>query len=290
MKWLQCIFLPETCPPEPRPRLLLLDGHGSHCTSEFILKCFENNVHIIYLPPHTSHILQSLDLSVFSRIKTLYRAEMDEFVKLEDAAPVKKIRFIRYYQTARQYALTPSTITAGWRGAGLVPWNPAKVLESSQILGGAAPLSTAPPSTPRTQRHSSPSLLRTPTNRQSLYEGQNQLLRTYNMPRAVRSYLGKTLRAVDQLFTTQALHQQQIDAQAVQLEEFTVQKKRKLAVADANDAFAGVEAIRDAQEAQARLTAAAQLRDLAGEARRTSAQAVNSSIADMTFEFSIFEQ
>jgi hypothetical protein len=47
-------------------RLLLLDGHGSHATFRF--KALANNYKIIllYLPAHTTHRLQPLDIGIFS--------------------------------------------------------------------------------------------------------------------------------------------------------------------------------------------------------------------------------
>ncbi|KZL80478.1 transposase [Colletotrichum incanum] len=56
------VFLPQTAPSQSgQVRLLILDGHGSHTTTEFMWQCYINNVHLLFLPPHTSHVLQPLD-------------------------------------------------------------------------------------------------------------------------------------------------------------------------------------------------------------------------------------
>jgi 4-hydroxybenzoate polyprenyltransferase len=49
------------------PVILLLDGHCSHVNNEEAL-CFadKNNIHVLYLPPHTRHFLQPLDRSFFN--------------------------------------------------------------------------------------------------------------------------------------------------------------------------------------------------------------------------------
>jgi DDE superfamily endonuclease len=52
-------------------RLLILDGHGSHAP-EFDHFCSENNIITECLPPHTSHILQPLDVACFGPLKTAY--------------------------------------------------------------------------------------------------------------------------------------------------------------------------------------------------------------------------
>ena len=46
--------------------VLLLDGHGSHVYNLDFLKIMaSNNVEVFCFPPHTSHILQPADVSVF---------------------------------------------------------------------------------------------------------------------------------------------------------------------------------------------------------------------------------
>ncbi|KAH9226091.1 hypothetical protein K456DRAFT_1154499 [Colletotrichum gloeosporioides 23] len=62
VEWLQRVFLPQTRPSQPdQARLLILDGHGSHTTMDFMWECYTNSVHLLFLPPHTSHVLQPLD-------------------------------------------------------------------------------------------------------------------------------------------------------------------------------------------------------------------------------------
>ena len=56
LRWLKEIFLPETATLNGETRLLVLDNQGSHITEDFMLLAYRNNVQIVYLPPHTSHI------------------------------------------------------------------------------------------------------------------------------------------------------------------------------------------------------------------------------------------
>jgi 4-hydroxybenzoate polyprenyltransferase len=58
LKWLKTVFIPQTAPHDIKePRLLILDGHRSHEADEFMWECFQNNIHLLFLPPHTSHVL-----------------------------------------------------------------------------------------------------------------------------------------------------------------------------------------------------------------------------------------
>jgi hypothetical protein len=40
MEWLRRIFIPETTPGAGEHRILVVDGHGSHVTVEFMLECY----------------------------------------------------------------------------------------------------------------------------------------------------------------------------------------------------------------------------------------------------------
>ena len=46
--------------------LLLPDGYGSHCTKEFLDFCDDHHIIPFCLPPHTTHLLQPLDVVVFN--------------------------------------------------------------------------------------------------------------------------------------------------------------------------------------------------------------------------------
>src|SRR6266566_7635148 len=72
VQWLNTVFIPQTWVLYNRSRLLIVDGYKSHITDDFIYSCFNSNIYLLFLPSYTSHILQPLDLSMFSPIKTHY--------------------------------------------------------------------------------------------------------------------------------------------------------------------------------------------------------------------------
>jgi hypothetical protein len=58
LEWLQKVFIPQTVPRDhSEVRLLVLDGHRSHETTEFMWECFSNNIQLLFLPPYTLYIL-----------------------------------------------------------------------------------------------------------------------------------------------------------------------------------------------------------------------------------------
>lgn len=120
VEWLQKVFIPQTAPRDPlEPRLLILDGHGSHETDEFMWECYSNNIQLLFLPPHTSHVLQPLDLAIFSSLKSSYRKHVGHLSLLTDSTPLGKRNFLICYSKARKEAIIARNIKSGWRASGL---------------------------------------------------------------------------------------------------------------------------------------------------------------------------
>ncbi|KAF1996484.1 DDE-domain-containing protein, partial [Amniculicola lignicola CBS 123094] len=46
-------------------QLLILDGHGSYVTQDFLQYCEENRILLAVFPPHLTHTLQPLDVGDF---------------------------------------------------------------------------------------------------------------------------------------------------------------------------------------------------------------------------------
>lgn len=59
-------------------RLLLLDGHNSHCTFRFCDYAQKNRILVVCLPSHTTHALQPCDVGVFGPLAACWKAQVDE--------------------------------------------------------------------------------------------------------------------------------------------------------------------------------------------------------------------
>ena len=66
LEWFK--FFIKNIPPT-RPVLLIQDGHSSHVSTELVDLARENNIYLLCLPSHTSHILQPLDVGCFKSFK-----------------------------------------------------------------------------------------------------------------------------------------------------------------------------------------------------------------------------
>ena len=110
-----------------RYRLLILDGHGSHVTPEFDQYCLEQSIIVLCMPPHSSHLLQPLDISYFSVLKRSYGKRVETLMSLS-VNHIDKQEFLSIYQQARTEALHQSNVRSGFAATGLVPYNPDRVL------------------------------------------------------------------------------------------------------------------------------------------------------------------
>jgi hypothetical protein len=89
-----------------------------------------------------------LDVAIFSPLKKYMQAELYPLIRTE-VARIQKAEWLSAYAAARANAFSPTNIESAWRGAGLVPLDPLKVL--SRIPQSPPPpprASTPDPATP----------------------------------------------------------------------------------------------------------------------------------------------
>ncbi|KAL6167035.1 hypothetical protein ACJQWK_06486 [Exserohilum turcicum] len=122
-------------------RLLILDGHGSHATPEFDQYCTKNKIITLCMPPHTSHLLQPLDVSCYSPLKRAYGREVEELAQ-HGVYHVDKIDFLAAYTRIRLKIFTQQNIQAGFRATGLVPPCLDRVLSSLTVARTPSPPQT----------------------------------------------------------------------------------------------------------------------------------------------------
>ena len=103
-EWISTVFDPETKREDGGRRLLLLDGHGSHLTSQFIAYCLRNSIDLVVLPPHSSHRLQPLDVGVFGPLKRAL-AEKTHALSRLDSSRISRVEWTTAYIQARDSEL-----------------------------------------------------------------------------------------------------------------------------------------------------------------------------------------
>lgn len=120
-KWFRNVFL-QHCGPQ-RPQLLILDGHGSHETLALLQLAEQERIHILALPPHTTHFLQPLDRSVFGPFNKAYNSICSDFLSAAAFNVINKWTFPGIFKSAWEQALSPDNIISGFRGCGIYPLN-----------------------------------------------------------------------------------------------------------------------------------------------------------------------
>ncbi|CAG2211447.1 unnamed protein product [Mytilus edulis] len=102
IQWFKEIFLNSTSHLSQHNILLTMDNHESHLSIELIDLAIARNVDLFCLPPHTTHILQPLDVGCFK--------------------PLKK-EFAQVLSTAVDKALSPYIVKNAFRKCGILPFN-----------------------------------------------------------------------------------------------------------------------------------------------------------------------
>lgn len=113
-------------------RLLVLDGHESHHSAAFEEYCRTNNILTLCMPAHSSHLLQPLDVGCFGPLKKAYSRQIENLIRTQ-ITHVSKEAFIPAFVEAFKATMTKENIQGGFRGAGLVPYDPEVVISQLDI-------------------------------------------------------------------------------------------------------------------------------------------------------------
>lgn len=113
------------------PVLVLLDNHSSRSSIDLEFMWNQYKICFLFLPPHTSHLIQPLDKTpnyMFKRLLT------DNFVgDLNETSHERRINVLRTAKNCIYTALSPLYNLKGWKHAGLEPYDPERILLSGLV-------------------------------------------------------------------------------------------------------------------------------------------------------------
>ncbi|XP_026728980.1 uncharacterized protein LOC113498807 [Trichoplusia ni] len=118
--YMEKVFIPNL--GDERPVLLIYDGHGSHVDISVVELATRNGVTILKLPPHTSHLLQPLDVCVFKSFKTRWDAKLVEWQRHNVGVKLPKKEFSKLFAKI-WHEINPEIIRNGFKKAGIIPFN-----------------------------------------------------------------------------------------------------------------------------------------------------------------------
>ncbi len=254
--------------------------------------CYLHNVYLLFLPAHTSHVLQPLDLGRFSSLKTAYRRLLGDWVALTDATRVGKAQFLDFYAEARKSAFTAKNIESGWRATGLYPVNRHKALLSRWVMvktpeeeeregegrekkrrkkkekkkkNNTTPGPAHPPEPGHTPPRPASSHIRTPSHSQDVV----RLLATTASTPGTRLIVRKVALGFDRRAVELAMKDREIARLREQIEQLQPRKRKKVK-RDLNQEF--VSSCRDSTPAEYGATAANNRYTRCNRSSRTSSR------------------
>ena len=284
--WLEKVFVPATRPTANNRVLLLLDGHGSHCSLDFMILAKRSFVELVFLPPHTSHVLQPLDLAVFAPLKSAYRKILTELAHLDDAAPIKKTRFLTAYNRARINMVETRNIRSGWSAAGIAPFNPERALGSSLRIQSESQRPVTPPQQSEVETGSE-SVYRTPYTHKQYYLAAAQMYHDHHVSREARMFLRKSAARHSSLAAQLAATKATVAHQKRIIDELKQPTKRRKVTENPNTRFASIQEILTARMASKQLEQEAFGDDDAWYAMEASEDVATAGLTGCLYEWQI---
>jgi ribosomal protein L32 len=113
-------------------QLLVLDSHESHNSVKFHQYCEEHKIITLCIPPHSSHLLQPLNVGCFAPIKKAY-SHQAKLLMRNKITRITKLKFLPCFKAAFNASINKNNIQGGFRGAGLVPFDPEAVISKLEV-------------------------------------------------------------------------------------------------------------------------------------------------------------
>lgn len=105
------------------PGLVIMDNHKSHLSLEVASIARENGISIVTFPPHCSHRMQPLDVSVYGPLKAYYYTECNHWMMQHPGTPLTIYQLAELSGKAYLRASTPMNIVSGFKKTGIFPYD-----------------------------------------------------------------------------------------------------------------------------------------------------------------------
>ncbi|KAH8914497.1 hypothetical protein BT69DRAFT_1305018 [Atractiella rhizophila] len=104
-------------------RLLIMDGHGSHQTIEFLEYALAHNILPFCTIPHSTHLCQPLDVGVFSPLSHNYNYSQVLNQTDRERKEISKGTFSRLFQEAHELSYRPEVLRKAFEATWVWPVN-----------------------------------------------------------------------------------------------------------------------------------------------------------------------
>ena len=119
-----------------KPAMLILDGHLTRLNPAAIDYFRKNNVRVVILPPHSTHILQPFDVLVASSFKSNFKKNMSHLTSKSDTitADTLLVNAVKAAIDACNQASTFSHSVGAFERPGIRPFNPEILRNNPYVL------------------------------------------------------------------------------------------------------------------------------------------------------------
>lgn len=129
--WFRDLFIPNC--GSKRPVLLVMDNHDTHINLNVVKLAMENNVTLLGLPPHTTHILQPLDVGIMGPLKGKFLQIANNLGFIGKHQVLNKAKFPVVLSYSIDQSLTLARVKYAFRRSGLYPVD-RHAIDESQLV------------------------------------------------------------------------------------------------------------------------------------------------------------
>lgn len=133
-RWFSTSFVPH-CSSLEGKKIMFFDGHASHITSDLVKLARDNNIILFKLPPHTTHVLQPLDVSVFKSVKAKWKEVLNNFFQANGFSNITKQNFPPLIKAVVEQSFKSENVRSGFETSGLFPLNREKITNDKLQIG-----------------------------------------------------------------------------------------------------------------------------------------------------------
>ena len=105
------------------PVLLVLDNHSSHVSLSAVLFCREHSIHVVSLPPHSSHKTQPLDVCFYGPLKTHYASAAENWMAMHPGKAISQYQVAELLNIAYSRCATVGVACKAFAVTGIWPLN-----------------------------------------------------------------------------------------------------------------------------------------------------------------------
>ena len=105
-------------------KLILFDGHKSHVNPDTIAWAKSHDIILFVLPPHTSWILQPLDVACFGPFSRHYHSEAKKFMSDHPGQVISRYNVAEIACKAYSVGLCPRNLRSAFQKCGIYPFDP----------------------------------------------------------------------------------------------------------------------------------------------------------------------